>query len=48
MLQNKEAVRNISEIAIEDKIVATVKDLVSLDEKGVSVEEFQKLFEVKE
>ena len=32
MLQNKEAVRNISERAIDDKIVATVKDLVSLDE----------------
>ncbi len=48
MLQNKETARNISERAIEDKIVATIKDIVTLDEKGISVEDFQKLFEVKE
>ena len=47
MLQNKEAARNIAERAIEDKIVSAIKEAVSLDEKGVTIEEFQKLFETK-
>lgn len=47
MLQNKETVRNLIERATEDKIIAKLKDLVTLEEKEVSVEEFQKMFENK-
>ena len=45
MMQNKEAVRNLVDRATEDKIIAKIKELVSLDEKSISVEDFQKLFE---
>ncbi|MEG1722896.1 MAG: trigger factor [Bacteroidales bacterium] len=47
MLQNKETARNLIERATEDKIIATLKGLVSLEEKEISVEDFQKMFENK-
>ena len=47
MLQNKETSRNLIDRATEDKIVATIKGMVSLKEQEVSVEDFQKMFEAK-
>ncbi|MEG1586119.1 MAG: trigger factor, partial [Bacteroidales bacterium] len=47
MLQNKETARNLIDRATEDKVIATLKGLVSLDEKEISVEDFQKMFENK-
>jgi trigger factor len=45
MMQNKEAVRNLIDRATEEKLVAKLKELVTLDNKEVSAEEFQKMFE---
>ena len=45
MMQNKEAVRNFVDRATEDKLVAKLKELVTLENKEVSAEEFQKMFE---
>ncbi|MGL4292285.1 MAG: trigger factor [Bacteroidales bacterium] len=47
MLQNKETARNLIDRATEDKIIAKLKELVSLEEKEISVEDFQKMFENK-
>ncbi len=47
MLQNKETARNLIDRATEDKIVATIKGMVTLKEHEVSVEDFQKMFEAK-
>ena len=47
MLQNKETARNLIDRATEDKIVAKLKELVTLEEKEISVEDFQKMFENK-
>lgn len=45
LLENKEYSREISRRAFEDKVFATIRDNVSLTEKTVTVEEFNKLFE---
>ncbi|MCH5328609.1 MAG: trigger factor [Coprobacter sp.] len=45
MLKDKQAARNIADRAVEDKIIAAVKGAVALNEKEVSVEEFNKLYE---
>lgn len=44
-LQKPEYSENIQNRAFEDKVFATIKENVTLDEKEVSVEEFNKLFE---
>jgi len=45
MLKNKEAVNSIFERAMEEKVVAAVKDAVTLDIKEISIDDFNKLFE---
>lgn len=44
MLKNKDTMRNIVDRAIEEKLAACIKELVTLDVKEVSTEEFGKLF----
>lgn len=45
MLKNKQTLQNIIERAVEEKIAAWLKEQVELEEKEVSTEEFNKLFE---
>lgn len=45
MLKNRETVNNLVDRAIEVKLGAAVKDIVTLDEKTVSPEDFNKMFE---
>ncbi len=47
ILENKDYAREISRRAFEDKVFATIHDNVSLTNKTVSVEEFNKLYEEK-
>lgn len=47
LMENKDYSREISRRAFEDKVYATIRDNVSLTEKSVTVEEFNKLFEEK-
>lgn len=47
MLKNKETVRSLVDRATEDKIVAVIKDTVSLNVKEISSEDFYKMFENK-
>ena len=47
MIKNEETVRNIINKVIEDKTFAIIKDAVKLDEKKISIEDFNKLFETK-
>ncbi|TAJ15206.1 trigger factor [Marinilabiliaceae bacterium JC017] len=47
MLKNEEQRRNFAEGAINEKVMAFIKEAVKLDEKEVSREEFNKLFEKK-
>lgn len=47
LMENKEYAREISRRAFEDKVFATIRDNVSLTEKTVSVDEFNKLFDEK-
>mgnify|MGYP002622484674 CR=1 FL=1 len=47
LMENKDYAREISRRAFEDKVYATIRDNVSLTEKTVTVEEFNKLFEEK-
>lgn len=44
MLQNKDGRKNVVERALEDKVIAILKDKVTITEKGVSFEEFNKFF----
>ena len=45
MLKQQDQARNLSERALETKVLAVVKEAVKLDETEVSSEEFNKLFE---
>jgi trigger factor len=45
MLKKKEAVENLVNRAVEDKLAAALKTQVTLENKTVSVEEFNKMFE---
>ena len=45
MLKNTQTLQNIIERAVEEKIAAWLKEQVELEEKEVSTEEFNKLFE---
>lgn len=47
MMKNKEAARNLIDRAMEDKIVVTIKSIVTLNEIEISVEDFYKMFENK-
>jgi trigger factor len=47
LMENKDYAREISRRAFEDKVFATIHDNVSLNEKHVTVEEFNKLYEQK-
>ena len=47
LLQNKDYAAEINRRAFEDKLFATIRDNVSLTEKTVTVEEFNKLFDKK-
>ena len=47
MMKNEETARNIINKVIEDKTFAIIKDAVKLDEKKISIEDFNKLFEEK-
>ena len=47
LMENKDYAREITRRAFEDKVFATIRDNVSLNEKSVSVEDFNKLFEDK-
>ena len=42
---NKQTLQNIIERAVEEKIAVWLKEQVELEEKEVSTEEFNKLFE---
>ena len=44
MLQDKKVAADIDARALEDKTYAAIREAVKLDEKQVSVEEFNKLF----
>ena len=47
LMENKDYAKEINRRAFEDKVFATIRDKVSLSEKTVSVDEFNKLFEKK-
>ena len=47
MMKNEETARNIINKVIEDKTFAIIKDAVKLDEKKISIEDFNKLFETE-
>ena len=45
MLKNQQQVQGLVERAIDEKLAAALKNVVALNHKAVSVEDFQKLFE---
>lgn len=45
MLKKEETVRQLVDKAVEDKVIAILKEEVTLEPKEISVEDFQKLFE---
>ncbi|GHV09629.1 trigger factor [Bacteroidia bacterium] len=47
MLKKQETVQNLINRALEDKLVAVLKEQVTLKPKEVTIEEFEKLFETK-
>lgn len=47
LMENKDYAKEINRRAFEDKVFATIRDKVSLTEKNVSVDEFNKLFDKK-
>ncbi len=47
MMKNKDTARNIYERVSEEKVIAAVKGKVSVENKTVSTEEFNKMFEKK-
>ena len=47
MMKKEETVRNIIDKVAEEKILVIIKDAVKLDNKEVSIEEFNKMFEEK-
>lgn len=47
MLKKEETVRNLIDKAVEDKLIAALKEQVTLEEKNVTVEEFKELFSEK-
>ncbi|MGL5920533.1 MAG: trigger factor, partial [Bacteroidales bacterium] len=47
MLKDEKSRRSLIDRAVEDKVRSTVKGLVSLNEKNISLEDFQKMFEAQ-
>ncbi|MBP5259156.1 MAG: trigger factor [Paludibacteraceae bacterium] len=47
MIKDKEGIRQATDRALEDKVVAALKEKITLDNAEVSFEEFNKLFETK-
>jgi trigger factor len=47
MLKNKQQAQSLIERSIETKLVAALKNVVNLNRKAISVEDFGKLFEEK-
>ena len=47
MMKKEETVRNIMDKVAEEKILAIIKEAVKLDNKEVTIEEFNKMFEEK-
>ncbi|MBR5087155.1 MAG: trigger factor [Muribaculaceae bacterium] len=47
LMENKDYAKEINRRAFEDKVFSTIRDKVSLTEKTVSVDEFNKLFDKK-
>ena len=47
MLKDKNTARNVADRAVEEKITATIKNTVTLNEKEISAEDFYKMFENK-
>lgn len=45
MLKNRDQVNGLVERCIDEKLAAALKNVVKLNRKGISVEDFQKLFE---
>lgn len=45
MMKKEENVRNFVERALEEKIIASIKEKIKLKEKDITIEEFNKLFE---
>jgi trigger factor len=45
MLQKRESVRNLVDMIMENKLIAVLKEQVTLEPKEVTEEEFQKMFE---
>ena len=48
MMKKEETVRSLVDKAVEDKLIAVLKEKLTLDPKEVTVEEFQNLFQEKE
>lgn len=48
MLKNKETSRNLVDKAMEEKIAACLKSLITLNEKEISLDEFKKIFETEQ
>ena len=47
MLKKEETVRNFADKVAEEKVFSLIKNAVKLEEKEVSIEEFNKMFETK-
>ena len=47
MLKDKNTARNVADRAVEEKITATIKKTVTLNEKEISAEDFYKMIENK-
>lgn len=45
MLSKEDTARNVADRAIEDKLMRSVKDMIKTDDKEISLEEFNQLFE---
>jgi trigger factor len=43
MMKDEKAMRNMMNNALEEKIIATMKDAVKLDVKSISIEDFHKM-----
>ena len=48
MMKKEETVRNFIDRAAEEKVLAVINQNVKLDEKQISIEDFNKLFETTE
>jgi trigger factor len=47
MMKKEETLRNVMEKVAEEKVLASVKESVKLENKEITIEEFNKMFEEK-